>query len=118
MPLSISIRVLGALHALYKHGLAVSRNRHFTRQCLFCFFFFQAEDGIRDADVTGVQTCALPIYANLLVSMISGDARGARVFEQIFNWIYEGVELDAPNLAPYEVINALTRLVVDRKSVV
>src|SRR5690554_3467628 len=26
------------------------------------FFFFQAEDGIRDADVTGVQTCALPIW--------------------------------------------------------
>ena len=25
-------------------------------------FFFQAEDGIRDYDVTGVQTCALPIY--------------------------------------------------------
>src|SRR5690554_5812449 len=29
---------------------------------LFFFFFFQAEDGIRDADVTGVQTCALPIF--------------------------------------------------------
>ena len=28
--------------------------------CFFFFFFFQAEDGIRDADVTGVQTCALP----------------------------------------------------------
>src|SRR2546429_7290548 len=28
-----------------------------------CFFFFQAEDGIRDVAVTGVQTCALPIYA-------------------------------------------------------
>ena len=31
----------------------------------FCFFvvvfFFQAEDGIRDIGVTGVQTCALPI---------------------------------------------------------
>src|SRR2546430_6491450 len=27
------------------------------------FFFFQAEDGIRDLTVTGVQTCALPIYA-------------------------------------------------------
>src|SRR5438093_8457222 len=27
-----------------------------------CFFFFQAEDGIRDWSVTGVQTCALPIY--------------------------------------------------------
>src|SRR5699024_11814414 len=26
------------------------------------FFFFQAEDGIRDRNVTGVQTCALPIY--------------------------------------------------------
>src|SRR5699024_12224400 len=28
---------------------------------LVCFFFFQAEDGIRDRNVTGVQTCALPI---------------------------------------------------------
>src|SRR5207247_5062094 len=28
---------------------------------LLCFFFFQAEDGIRDPLVTGVQTCALPI---------------------------------------------------------
>src|SRR5690625_2652746 len=29
----------------------------------FCFFFFfQAEDGIRDGHVTGVQTCALPIF--------------------------------------------------------
>src|SRR5256885_3203138 len=27
------------------------------------FFFFQAEDGIRDYKVTGVQTCALPIFA-------------------------------------------------------
>src|SRR5687768_18601374 len=29
---------------------------------LFVFFFFQAEDGIRDVAVTGVQTCALPIF--------------------------------------------------------
>src|SRR5688572_24201885 len=29
----------------------------------FFFFFFQAEDGIRDLTVTGVQTCALPICA-------------------------------------------------------
>ena len=27
-------------------------------------FFFQAEDGIRDSPVTGVQTCALPIYVS------------------------------------------------------
>src|SRR6266498_5635397 len=35
----------------------------FYSVCCF-FFFFQAEDGIRDADVTGVQTCALPISAS------------------------------------------------------
>src|SRR3712207_5119625 len=29
---------------------------------IFIYFFFQAEDGIRDIGVTGVQTCALPIY--------------------------------------------------------
>ena len=30
-------------------------------EVLSCLFFFQAEDGIRDTSVTGVQTCALPI---------------------------------------------------------
>src|SRR5437867_10782275 len=34
--------------------------------CLFCLFFFQAEDGIRDRTVTGVQTCALPIFGSLV----------------------------------------------------
>src|SRR6266850_6025996 len=33
----------------------------FLRIECFVFFFFQAEDGIRDYKVTGVQTCALPI---------------------------------------------------------
>src|SRR5690606_41011777 len=33
--------------------------------CTFRIFFFQAEDGIRDFHVTGVQTCALPILAAL-----------------------------------------------------
>src|SRR5207302_6321281 len=32
---------------------------------IFLHFFFQAEDGIRDFHVTGVQTCALPIYASI-----------------------------------------------------
>ena len=35
--------------------------------CVLYFFFFQAEDGIRDIGVTGVQTCALPIYSELMV---------------------------------------------------
>src|SRR5216683_7315024 len=37
-----------------------------TVSCCF-FFFFQAEDGIRDLIVTGVQTCALPISNCLFV---------------------------------------------------
>src|SRR6266436_958392 len=35
---------------------------------LAVFFFFQAEDGIRDVAVTGVQTCALPILQIMLAS--------------------------------------------------
>src|SRR5258708_14289507 len=35
--------------------------------CLYFFFFFQAEDGIRDDLVTGVQTCALPILAPFIL---------------------------------------------------
>src|SRR3712207_1872650 len=34
--------------------------------CTCALFFFQAEDGIRDIGVTGVQTCALPIFDTLL----------------------------------------------------
>src|SRR2546425_3753063 len=37
---------------------------------LFYFFFFQAEDGIRDKLVTGVQTCALPIYGIVVVPSV------------------------------------------------
>src|SRR2546427_6915601 len=44
------------------------------------FFFFQAEDGIRDLTVTGVQTCALPIYR-----MNSGDVRQAMTLAETFS---------------------------------
>src|SRR5215203_1076603 len=37
----------------------------------WCVFFFQAEDGIRDIGVTGVQTCALPIYWTSNVTLIT-----------------------------------------------
>src|SRR6266481_6484612 len=40
-------------------------------------FFFQAEDGIRDGTVTGVQTCALPIFADLKGKAIGVTAPGA-----------------------------------------
>src|SRR2546430_17323281 len=39
------------------------------RYVVFVFFFFQAEDGIRDLTVTGVQTCALPISTVRRVSL-------------------------------------------------
>src|SRR5256885_4223349 len=53
-----------------------------TRSLYLFFFFFQAEDGIRDYKVTGVQTCALPIldqYAHALgarlpdAALVDGD---------------------------------------------
>src|SRR2546421_3869213 len=40
-------------------------------RCSGVFFFFQAEDGIRDLIVTGVQTCALPIYVMKTVKTAS-----------------------------------------------
>src|SRR5207245_7272366 len=52
---------------------------------LLCiFFFFQAEDGIRDATVTGVQTCALPISYSLVPlqhrhQRVRADADGGQV---------------------------------------
>src|SRR5436305_3859611 len=52
----------------------------YTKVDYFYFFFFQAEDGIRDADVTGVQTCALPISARQLHAMggqpVTGSVMG------------------------------------------
>src|SRR5699024_12175507 len=47
------------------------------------FFFFQAEDGIRDRNVTGVQTCALPIFA-----ITNGRSPEAVVFTA--NWPIPG----------------------------
>src|SRR5690606_39628683 len=47
------------------------------------FFFFQAEDGIRDFHVTGVQTCALPIWVEshlLFLSLLHRACTGGAVF--------------------------------------
>src|SRR5699024_11929807 len=52
------------------------------------FFFFQAEDGIRDRNVTGVQTCALPISEENKILIggeqnFSAHAQGDYFFELI-----------------------------------
>src|SRR2546422_7811805 len=58
---------------------------------LFFFFFFQAEDGIRDVAVTGVQTCALPIWisscAELCLAQRVADSKGP----------YKGIATRRPN---------------------
>src|ERR1039457_3501805 len=46
---------------------------------MFLLCFFQAEDGIRDYKVTGVQTCALPIY--MATARVEARARGFDVLE-------------------------------------
>src|SRR5688500_19281380 len=48
----------------------------------FCCFFFQAEDGIRDYKVTGVQTCALPIYKKPVLISQTTNTR-AVAFESV-----------------------------------
>src|SRR5260370_1726064 len=57
---------------------AGSLGRSCVWSCRYCFFFFQAEDGIRDSSVTGVQTCALPIWG---ISVFS--VRGAGVAQDL-----------------------------------
>src|SRR5688572_32031401 len=77
----------------YCHLLVVSSDFFFffffLCMLFFFFFFFQAEDGIRDLTVTGVQTCALPIFgfaygtAYLLPMLIQLSARSLRHTEAI-----------------------------------
>src|SRR5256885_7738705 len=69
--------------------------------CWF-FFFFQAEDGIRDYKVTGVQTCALPIC---LIAMIGKAERGPVAIESIKN--HKSAYLMAVGGAAYLVSKAI-----------
>src|SRR5207249_5279356 len=61
----------------------------FTRQSSIFIFFFQAEDGIRDRNVTGVQTCALPI------SHQSGIAIGARFMSLVLALLSTKVDVSS-----------------------
>src|SRR5205807_6516371 len=53
----------------------------------FCFFFFQAEDGIRDYKVTGVQTCALPISYLPLLRLINNPCRSTKPLSHPLNYL-------------------------------
>src|SRR3989454_3017045 len=52
---------------------------------MFFFFFFQAEDGIRDYKVTGVQTCALPIFDTMEISPDGKSLRPRSRFAKFSN---------------------------------
>src|SRR5260370_477726 len=65
----------GARVRLSAASVSGSRCRHSrssspVRPLLMALFFFQAEDGIRDSSVTGVQTCALPILDPVALFML------------------------------------------------
>src|SRR5438876_9900701 len=62
--------------------------------CYYFFFFFQAEDGIRDGRVTGVQTCALPIYFVVLCERIVVAQNDEIAFVQ--RWLREHNEFVPP----------------------
>src|SRR5690606_40144330 len=57
------------------------------------FFFFQAEDGIRDFHVTGVQTCALPISRTLDI-LLPRKVSNAKSLEglSVYQWIKMGMQ--------------------------
>src|SRR5260370_17590693 len=59
------------------------------------FFFFQAEDGIRDSSATGVQTCALPI----LIASLAAEIAAAK--EAIKRLVLSLDEVKTRRLAPH-----------------
>src|SRR5256885_7119271 len=85
------------------------------------FFFFQAEDGIRDYKVTGVQTCALPIY-RVSIGVQSFQPHLLRVLERRHDpaHIRPAVEAGLNHIGRVSVdlIFAVPGQTLDRKSVV
>src|SRR5699024_11564778 len=66
------------------------------------FFFFQAEDGIRDRNVTGVQTCALPIYIHHVLHL--GGALGYQPGDDHGR---PGPQVQGPDRGALEMVYAL-----------
>src|SRR2546429_5373933 len=58
---------------------------------VICPFFYQAEDGIRDVAVTGVQTCALPIWARAYFDL-KDDAHGCALIVEALDGTRSDVE--------------------------
>src|SRR2546425_9128232 len=70
-----------------------------ARLALGFFFFFQAEDGIRDKLVTGVQTCAIPIYLGWTWKEVSG--RGTIYSYEV---VHHAIQPGFKDATPYGVV--------------
>src|SRR5258706_8172976 len=84
------------------HDWRVSSSYHFRLIMIFVvfFFFFQAEDGIRDWSVTGVQTCALPICLGLRAGLAQALAHvGDAAADAVALAVGEGVLVDRQHAA-------------------
>src|SRR5205809_4066689 len=69
-----------------------------------CRFFFQAEDGIRDVAVTGVQTCALPISRQTQSSPFLGlNAQPGDSGKLVVQGVVPGSAAEAAGLEPGDV---------------
>src|SRR3712207_8353273 len=95
----------------------------FATQCdIICliFFFFQAEDGIRDIGVTGVQTCALPICVGKTTLVGSVSEITPLTTEAVMT--SAGVGVDDTRQVPGKLTTTVAmdfgRITIDRKSVV
>src|SRR3989442_9778434 len=83
------------------------------------FFFFQAEDGIRDADVTGVQTCALPIFGEQNIGkcrLIFGHNYHPRQGDHRRSVEWVGATVPAPSRSPLRAAARVAVAILDRKS--
>src|SRR5207249_7051857 len=84
------------------------------------FFFFQAEDGIRDRNVTGVQTCALPIYLrpqqddNFVLDTSEGIQRFWAGISRILMIVMPGIVIVSLVIGGIVIMNIMLMAVAER----
>src|SRR5699024_11986980 len=81
-----------------------------------CLFFFPAEDGIRDRNVTGVQTCALPIYTSCIRCSIESSARLILVYVGSFHFFRSNTLSRAANISYMDMLALTTGDKIGRAS--
>src|SRR5256714_10825804 len=77
--------------------------------CHCVFFFFQAEDGIRDKLVTGVQTCALPIFHHhrRVISLLN---HSAMMVDAAYDELYRAMK---PGMSENQAVGLASKVLYD-----